>query len=157
MFSPDGKLLAVAGDEGSIRIWDMTSPAHPVERPALSGPRGGVGILAISRRGLLAVGGADNRILLWDIRGQYAAQPAAVLAGPRGPAHALAFSPDGRLLAAAGTDHSVRLWNVTNPAQPAAPAAAAGAVAPRSHRLLSAPAGASWRRATPTAGSGCGG
>jgi len=120
MFSPDGKLLAAAGDEGSIRIWDMTSPAHPVERPALSGPRGGVSVLAISRRGLLAVGGADSRILLWDIRGQYAAQPVAVLAGLRGPAHALAFSPDGRLLAAAGADHSVRLWNVTGPSRPAA-------------------------------------
>src|SRR5262249_51142520 len=53
MFSPDGKLLAAAGYGGSIRIWDMTNPAHPVERPTLSGPHSGVGILAISRRGLL--------------------------------------------------------------------------------------------------------
>ncbi|MDQ3152244.1 MAG: hypothetical protein M3R63_11155, partial [Actinomycetota bacterium] len=40
------------------------------------------------------------------------------LAGHNDYVHAVAFSPNGRTLATGSLDNTVRLWNVTNPAQP---------------------------------------
>jgi WD40 repeat protein len=40
------------------------------------------------------------------------------LTGPTGVVSSVAFSPDGHTLAAGSGDHTVRLWNVTNPANP---------------------------------------
>ena len=106
-FSPDGKLLAGAGADYSIRIWDV---AERKERASLKGHSWNVMSLAFSPDGrLLASGGNDNAARLWDVA---TGAELVRLVGHKTGIVQVAFSPDGRTLATSGNDKTVRLWNV---------------------------------------------
>ncbi len=65
-FSPDGKTLAAARNDGTILLWDT---ATAKVRRSLPGHQGPVPQLVFSRDGsLLASGGADTTVLIWDLR-----------------------------------------------------------------------------------------
>ncbi|MEV6394702.1 hypothetical protein AB0M39_07950 [Streptomyces sp. NPDC051907] len=125
-FSPDGRTLAAAGDDGRIHLWDTTGPGRPKRLaeplPVSAGEVNGV---AFSPDGsLLASAGSDARVRLWKVEDRQRLSAAGRLrdipfnAGLPGFAQAVAFSPDGRTLAAAGSDHTTHLWDVTSPAKP---------------------------------------
>ena len=109
-FSPDGGLLAVGSDGGTVRIWDLVTGPTPEARAILRGHAGSVLAVAFSPDGgLLAAGSADATVRIWDVA---AIATHTILEGHISAVHHLAFSQDGTLLATASADGTIRIWDI---------------------------------------------
>ena len=112
-FSPDGKLLASAGDDLTIKLWDT---ANWREAAALTGHQQLIRAVAFSPDGKTLASASDDRLVkLWDVATR---RELRTIRGHGGRVYSLAFSPDGRSLATASDDHTVKVWDLTETAQP---------------------------------------
>ncbi len=108
-YSPDGKVLATAGNDQSVRIWDVASGQL---LRTLLGHTDQVSSLAFSSDGSrLFSGGGDQGIRIWNLE---STMPSLTLAGHRGSVWSAVPSPDGRLLATGGADHVIRIWDLAS-------------------------------------------
>ena len=105
-YSPDGRLLAVAGGGSGVTLWDTVNSQQKTKFT------GGGYSVAFSPDGQLIASGdgwADGTVYIWDVN---TGQLKATLAGHTDLVPSVAFSPDGQTLASASYDNTVRLWDV---------------------------------------------
>jgi WD40 repeat protein len=106
---PDGRQVALAGEDGMVRVLDVDSQELVRLLVAHGGPVRG---LAWSPNGrFLASAGEDGMVCLWE---------AAVgrllrrLRQAAGAVNAVCWSPDGETLASGGADGQVRFWRAAD-------------------------------------------
>ena len=119
--SADGRALAAGDSAGAVYLWDISSPGHPALKARLdTGTKAVTGVAFTPDSRVLAAGSEDSRVYLWTIASAAQPTPASTLTGPSSVIFSIAISPDGKYLAAGtGAQHSVYLWDISDPAHPA--------------------------------------
>lgn len=143
-YSPDGTMLATAGDEG-LKLWkalDGTSMGPALVDPSSSF---GVSAVAFSPDGHhVAAGGGDVTIAIWDVGTRLMVGARLETRSALSGVESLAFDHDGHRLASAHDDHTVRVWNLDTGQLSVAPLRGhtdmvrGVAFSPDGHRLASA-------------------
>jgi WD40 repeat protein len=116
-FSSDGRLVA-AGLYEHVTVWDAKSGQvvrvmkEDSDDPTVQSSIGMIYSVVFSPKDdLIAAGGGTGRVQLWDVP---SGDKVHTLLGHNSSVNALSFRLDGKWLASAGDDATVRLWSVSD-------------------------------------------
>jgi WD40 repeat protein len=102
-FSRDGKQLAMAGKDGTVKLWDINGK----QLEEFRAHQKSVNSVRFSPDDkFLATAGEDDTAKLWNLKGKKLAE----FKGHQNSVNNVRFSPDGKLLATSGKDGTVKLW-----------------------------------------------
>jgi WD40 repeat protein len=107
-WNPDGKTLASASSDNTIKLWDA-STGKPIT--TLTGHSDAVNGVAWNPDGkTLASASSDNTIKLWDAS---TGKLIKTLTGHSDAVNGVAWNPDGKTLASASSDNTIKLWDAS--------------------------------------------
>jgi WD40 repeat protein len=108
-WSADGKRLASAGGDNTVRVWDAHSGQILHTLTGHTVIVSGVAFSPDSKR--LASSSWDQTVRVWDV---VAGTELLTLRGHTDKVTGVAFHPDSRRLASAGADQRVNIWDLTH-------------------------------------------
>jgi len=112
-FAPDGETLASGGMDSTLKLWDVNAAlAGESRREMIRQPSA---VTALTYVGAWIVTGHANRVL--RVLDAKTGRLRATLRGPEAQVSLLKPAPDGRRLAVASQDRTIRLYDLENQAQ----------------------------------------
>ncbi|OUL18193.1 WD40 repeat domain-containing protein [Nostoc sp. 106C] len=107
-FSPNGKMLATASADNTLKLWNISTGK---EIKTLIGHTNSVNGVSFSPDGkMLASASDDNTLKLWNTS---TGKEIKTLIGHTNSVKGVNFSPNGKMLASASSDNMVKLWDIS--------------------------------------------
>jgi TIR domain-containing protein/WD40 domain-containing protein len=109
--APNGTQVVSGGDDGSVRLWELSSGRELHKLAGSSGHLGKVFDVAVSPNSRVALsGGADRTAKLWDLAN---ARLIRTLEGHTESVETVAIAPDGRTAVTGSRDRTVKQWDLS--------------------------------------------